>query len=172
MCLGLKATTPGFILCTSSCIQLTLRDIFQLGRVSQKSLCKANLVKCHSTEIAGSTAGTSEGNYIDKEAQLVRNRNDHHVGEALHGEAPDKATEGNDNEPMPSLSRSSSSEGIWPSSSDAVERGYQRRTSTIGIPFFIHLSNNQIEYDLWKNSSLCRVPSRKQVSSDELPVQD
>ena len=66
---------------------------------------------------------------------------DRRVGVSLHGQAPDKATEGEEDEPLASLSRSSSSEGIWPSS-DAVQRGYQQRTSTIGIPFFIKLSVN------------------------------
>lgn len=136
-----KATNLGYILCTSSSIQLTLRNVFQAGRVSQKSFCKANLVKCHSTEITGSTAGTSDSNYIDKEAQRVGNMDDHRVGVSLHGQAPDKATEGDEDDAITSLSRSSSSEGIWPSS-DAVQRGYQERTSTIGMLVFVNLSFN------------------------------
>ena len=67
------------------------------------------------------------------------------VGVSLHGQAPDTATEGDEDEAIASLSRSSSSEGIWPSS-DAVQRGYHQRTSTIGIPFFINLSVNEIYY--------------------------
>lgn len=86
-------------------------------------------MKSHSTEATGQTPGTSEGDYIDKEEQLLRNM----------GQAPDKATEEEEDEPIASLSCSSSSQGIWPSS-DAMARGYQHRTSTIGIPFFIHLS--------------------------------
>ena len=76
-----KATNLGYILCTSSSIQLTLHDVhvFQACRVSQKGFCKANLVKCHSTEITGSTAGTSDSNYINKEAQRVGNMDDHRV---------------------------------------------------------------------------------------------
>ena len=65
----------------------------------------------------------------------------HLVSVSLHGQAPDEATEGEEDELIASLSRSSSSEGIWPSP-DAVQRGYQQRTSTIGIPFFINLSVN------------------------------
>ena len=124
---NIKATNLGFI--------------SQLGWGSQRSFCKANQVKCHSTETTASTAGTSDGNYIDREAQLVRNMDNHSVGESLHVQAPDKATEGEEDEPIASLSRSSSSEGIWPSS-DAVERGYLRRTSTIGIPLCVNLSVN------------------------------
>ena len=112
-------------------------DVSQAGRVSQKSFCKANLVKCQSTEITASTAGTSDRNYIDKEAQLVGNMDDHRVSVSLHGQAPDEATEVEEDELITSLSRSSSSEGIWPSP-DAVQRGYQQRTSTIGMPFFIN----------------------------------
>ena len=111
-----------------------MRNVFQFDRILDKGFFEAKLVKCHSTEITGSTAATSEGNYIDKEAQLVKNMNDHRVSE--------KATEEEEDEPMASLSRSSSSEGIWPSS-DAVERGYQQQTSLVGIPFFILLSINQ-----------------------------
>ena len=76
---------------------------------------------------------------------------DDRVDVPLHGQAPDKATEGDEDEPITSLSRSSSSEGIWPSP-DAVQRGYQQRTSTIGISFFINLSVNM-------TSSLYRMPS-------------
>lgn len=120
-----------------------LHVVFQLGRVSQKRFRIANPVKCHSTETTGSTAGTSDGNYIDKGTQLVRNMDDHSLGESLHGQAPDKATEGREEEPVGSLSRSSSSDGIWPSP-DAVQRGYQQRTSTIGMPFlFLYLSINR-----------------------------
>ena len=125
-------------------------DVFQAGRVSQKSVCKANLVKCHSTEITGPTAGTSDTNYIDKEAQLLGNMDDRCVGVSLHGQAPDKSTEAEEDEPIASLSRSSSSEGIWPSP-DAVQRGYQQRTSTIGMSFFINILVNV-------TSSLYRMP--------------
>ena len=126
-------------------------------------------MKCHSTEITGSTAGTSDGNYIDKEAQLVGNMDNHRVGVSLLRQAPDKATEGEEDEPMASLSRSSSSEGIWPSP-DAVQRGYQQRKSTIGIPFFTNLTVNMT---YGKTVHFNRMPSYSgvRIGSDELPVQ-
>lgn len=111
---------------------------FNLVGLLQKSFQKANLVKSYSTETTGWTPGTSEGDYIDKEEQLLRNMGNHSVSESFHRQAPDKATEEEEDEPIASLSRSSSSQGIWPSS-DAMARGYQQRTSTIGIPIFIHL---------------------------------
>lgn len=90
-------------------------------------------VKRYSTEINESTAGTSDGNYIDKEAQLVKRRDVSHAGQSLREPATNKPPEENEQEALASLSRSSSSEGIWPSS-DAVQRGYrQQRTSTVGM---------------------------------------
>lgn len=95
---------------------------------------KKSFVKCYSSEINESTAGTSDGNYIDKEAQLVRKEDDHIASESLHEQASNKHPKEEEQGPVASLSRSSSSDGIWPSSSDAVQRGYhQQRTSTIGM---------------------------------------
>ena len=62
----------------------------------------------------------------------MRKADGHSAGESLQEQAPNRPPkEEEQEESIASLSRSSSSEGIWPSS-DAVKRGYQQRTSTIG----------------------------------------
>lgn len=93
---------------------------------------KKGFVKCYSTEINESTAGTSDSNYIDKEAQLVRKEDDHIGRESFPEQANDKHPEEEEQEPVASLSRSSSSDGIWPTS-DKNKGYHHQRTSTIGM---------------------------------------
>ncbi|XP_078351977.1 uncharacterized protein LOC144636662 isoform X2 [Oculina patagonica] len=84
----------------------------------------------YSHEINESTAGTSDSNYIDKEAQLVRKEDDHIGRESFPEQANDKHPEEEEQEPVASLSRSSSSDGIWPTS-DKNKGYHHQRTSTI-----------------------------------------
>ena len=71
----------------------------------------------------------------------MRKADGHSAGESLQEQAPNRPPKGEEQEEsITSLSRSSSSEGIWPSS-DAVKRGYlQQRTSTIGMTGNVLLS--------------------------------